>query len=241
MRHAARNASGDKTAMHAALPIGAPRRQDRSRSGRGEGWRGDSGTAGLSPLRSLQPAVGFLSNRRKACNGRIVSSKARAAGLPGPPYSAPRPHLSLVARCGAALLGLWLSTTVAGDPPGYRIENLAIPESLTGQPGDPARGERIVRDADRATCLICHALPIEGEPDPGNIGPPLHGVAKRYTAGELRLRLVDPKRLNPETVMPSYYARDGFHRVAPEYRGRSIYTASEIEDVIAYLLTLSTD
>jgi len=161
--------------------------------------------------------------------------------LPGPPSSAPRPHLSLVARCGAALLGLWLSTTVAGDPLGYRVENLAIPESLTGRPGDPARGERIVRDPDKATCLICHAMPIEGEPDPGNIGPPLRGVAERYTAGELRLRLVDPKRLNPETVMPSYYARDGFHRVAPEYRGHSIYTASEIEDVIAYLLTLSTD
>ena len=197
--------------------------------------------AGISPPRSFQPAVCFLSTQRNACNGRIVSSKARAAGLSGPPSSAPRPHLSLVARCGAALLGLWLSTTVADDPPGYRVENLAIPESLTGQPGDPTRGERIVRDPDRATCLICHALPIEEEPDPGNIGPPLHGIAKRYTASELRLRLVDPKRLNPETVMPSYYARDGLHRVAFEYRGRSIYTASEIEDVIAYLLTLTTD
>ena len=138
-----------------------------------------------------------------------------------------------------ALLLLGLSAAAAGDPPAYRVESFAIPESLTGQPGDPARGERIIRDPERASCLICHAMPLEGEPDPGNIGPPLDGVASRYTAGELRLRLVDPKRLNPETVMPSYYARDGLHRVAPEYRGRSIYSAGEIEDVIAYLLTLT--
>lgn len=141
-------------------------------------------------------------------------------------------------RFASLLLLLWTSAAADEGPTGYRITNFAIPESLTGRPGDPARGERIVRDPNRATCLICHAIPIEGEPDPGNIGPPLDGVASRYTAGELRLRLVDPKRLNPETVMPSYFARQGFHRVAPEYRGRSIYTASELEDVIAYLLTL---
>ena len=142
-------------------------------------------------------------------------------------------------RFAALLLLLGISAAAAEDPPDHRVESFAIPESLTGRAGDPASGERIVRDPDRATCLICHAMPIEGEPDPGNIGPPLHGVASRYTAGELRLRLVDPKRLNPETVMPSYYARDGLHRVAPGYQGRSIYTASELEDVLAYLLTLT--
>ena len=159
---------------------------------------------------------------------------ARNAGLPGL-------CLSLVATAAAAVAvaATATATGAADEPPGYRVENLAIPASLTGRAGDPVRGERIVRDPDRATCLICHAMPIEGEPDPGNIGPALHGVASRYTAGELRLRLVDPKRLNPETVMPSYFARDGLHRVAPEYRGRSILSAGELEDVVAYLLTLT--
>ena len=157
-----------------------------------------------------------------------------------PPSRLRRPGLPFAVRWGAALLGLWLSAA-ADELPGYRVENLAIPESLTGRAGDPSRGERIVRDPDRATCLICHAVPIEGEPDPGNIGPVLHGVASRYTAGELRLRLVEPKRLNPDTVMPSYYARDGLHRVAPEYRDRPIYSARDIEDVVAYLLTLTVD
>ena len=154
-------------------------------------------------------------------------------------FSPPVP--ACTARWTAALLGLWISVATAEEPAGYRIESFAIPESLTGRPGDPAQGERIVRDPDKATCLICHALPIDGEPDPGNIGPPLDDVASRYTAGELRLRLVEPKRLNPETVMPSYYARDGLHRVAPEYQGRSIYNASEVEDVVAYLLTLTAE
>ena len=190
-------------------------------------------------MRASFPAHPFQPTARSHPARRM--SRNRGAGSPAPVNHSRRPHPPSAARWSLALLILGLSATAADDLPSYRVENLAIPESLTGRPGDPARGERIVRDPDRATCLICHAMPIEGEPDPGNIGPPLHGVAGRYTAGELRLRLVDPKHLNPETVMPSYYARDGLHRVAPEYRGRSIYSASEIEDVIAYLLTLSAE
>lgn len=127
------------------------------------------------------------------------------------------------------------------EPFDYEIVDFSIPHSLTGASGDPARGERIVRDADNATCLICHAVPIVGEPDPGNIGPPLDGVGSRYTAGELRLRLVAPQLLNSETVMPSYYRSDGLHRVASEFEGKTVYDASEIEDVIAYLMTLTVD
>ena len=99
-------------------------------------------------------------------------------------------------------------------------------------------GERIVRDADNPTCLICHPLPIPGEPDPGNIGPSLRGVGSRYSAGQLRLRLVDPKLLNADTAVPSYYKVDGLHEVAPEYQGKAIYSARDVEDVVAYLLTL---
>ena len=120
----------------------------------------------------------------------------------------------------------------------YRIEGLEIPDPLTSTPGDPERGKRVVRAAN-ATCLICHAIPIPEEPDPGNIGPPLAGVGSRYTAAELRLRLVDPKVINPDTPMPSYYKVQGLHRVSNEYRAEPIYSAQDIEDVIAYLLTLT--
>ena len=128
--------------------------------------------------------------------------------------------------------------TVMDGAQKYVVEDLEIRRSLTGSPGNPMRGEQLVRDTDRATCLICHDMPIEGEPDPGNIGPPLAGVALRYSAGELRLRLVDPKLFNPDTIMPSYFRLDDLYRVAQEYRNRSIYSAQDIEDVVAYLLTL---
>ena len=143
----------------------------------------------------------------------------------------------LAALSGSCLL-LEPGNPAADEAAGYRVVDLSVPESLTGRPGDRLRGERIVRDADNATCLICHAIPLPNEPDPGNLGPPLKGVGSRYTAGELRLRLIDPKIVNPDTVMPSYYKREGLRRVAPEYRNQSIYSAEDIEDVIAFLLTL---
>ncbi|MCY4541029.1 MAG: sulfur oxidation c-type cytochrome SoxX [Rhodobacteraceae bacterium] len=129
-------------------------------------------------------------------------------------------------------------TVIADNALSYVVEDLEIKLPLADVPGDPVRGELLVRDASRATCLICHDVPIEGEPDPGNIGPPLAGVALRYTAGELRLRLVDPKQFNPDTIMPSYLRTSDLYEVAQEYRDQSIYSAQDVEDVVAYLLTL---
>ena len=120
----------------------------------------------------------------------------------------------------------------------YRIVNGAILEPLTDQPGDAERGRRIVLDRDGGDCLICHAMPLPQRQFHGTIGPPLDGVGGRYAAGGLRLRLVDPKALNPDTIMPAYYRVEGFHRVHERYRGKPILTAQQIEDVVAYLLTL---
>jgi sulfur-oxidizing protein SoxX len=124
------------------------------------------------------------------------------------------------------------------EPVPYVIEDLAVNTPLTDTPGDSARGREIVRDAANATCLICHAMPIPEEPDHGDIGPPLAGVASRYGEGELRLRLIDPQKINPDSVMPGYYKLEGLHRVDIPYVGKTIYTAQQIEDVLAYLLTL---
>jgi L-cysteine S-thiosulfotransferase len=127
-----------------------------------------------------------------------------------------------------------------GSLVGYRIINGAIPEPLTDQPGDVERGWRIVLDRDRGDCVICHAMPLPQRQFHGSIGPPLDGVGARYSAGELRLRLVDPKRLNPDTIMPAYHRVDGLQRVHERYRGKPILTAPQIEDVVAYLLTLQS-
>jgi L-cysteine S-thiosulfotransferase len=121
---------------------------------------------------------------------------------------------------------------------GYRIINGAIPEPLTDQPGDAERGRRIVLDREGGDCVICHAMPLPQRQFHGTIGPPLDGVGGRYPAGELRLRLVDSKALNPDTIMPAYYRVEGLHRVDERYRGKPILTVQQIEDVVAYLLTL---
>jgi L-cysteine S-thiosulfotransferase len=112
---------------------------------------------------------------------------------------------------------------------------------LTDQPGDPARGREIMLDPGRGNCLICHPMPIPEVEFQGDVGPDLAGVGNRYDPGEVRLRVVDPKRLNSASVMPAYHRAEGLHRVLKEYRGKPILTAQEVEDVVAYLMTLKED
>lgn len=120
----------------------------------------------------------------------------------------------------------------------YVVRDGAIPKSLTGAAGNPAEGAKIAIDRSLGNCMSCHAVGLPNEPFPGNLGPDLAGIGSRSTAGELRLRLVDPKRLNAGTSMPAFYKVDGLNRVAAQYIGKSILTAAQIEDVIAYLMTL---
>ena len=152
------------------------------------------------------------------------------------------PHRSVgCAAVSALILAIagWSATPATGQPvSAYEVVDMAIPEPLTDVVGNPGRGRQIVRDINRATCLICHSMPIPEEPDHGNIGPPLHGVGSRLSPGELRLRLVDSQQINPDTIMPSYHRVDGFERVLGEFAGRPIYTAQQIEDVVAYLSSL---
>lgn len=119
----------------------------------------------------------------------------------------------------------------------YRIEADAIHAPLGPTTGDPARGREVMTGRD-ANCLLCHAVPETGVRFMGDIAPPLSGVGARLSEGQLRLRIVDQSRLNPDTVMPSYYKIDGLVRVAPVYRGKPVLTAQQIEDVVAYLQTL---
>jgi len=123
----------------------------------------------------------------------------------------------------------------------YTVVGDAIPASLTGAPGDPARGRAVVASRQTGLCLLCHSAPLPEEKFQGTIGPDLNGAGSRYTEGQLRLRIVDSSLLDPGTIMPSYYRLDGLDRVAPAFRGKTVLTADEIEDVVAFLMTLRDD
>jgi len=132
-----------------------------------------------------------------------------------------------------------VSYAVAASPAleTYRVEGDAIDAPLGALSGDPLRGRAVVSGRD-ANCLLCHAVPETGARFMGDIAPSLSGVGSRFSDGQLRLRIVDQSRLNPDTVMPSYYKIEGLVRVAPAYRGKPVLTVQQIEDVVAYLKTL---
>jgi sulfur-oxidizing protein SoxX len=108
---------------------------------------------------------------------------------------------------------------------------------LTDQPGRADMGQAVFNDREKGHCLLCHQLSASSEPFQGTIGPSLDGVASRLTRAEIRYRIVDQSRSNPETVMPAYYRTDKLTQVAKAYRGKTVLTAQEIEDLIAYLAT----
>jgi len=90
----------------------------------------------------------------------------------------------------------------------------------------------------QSTCLLCHSGPFPEEKFQGTLAPDLRGSGARWSEGQLRLRLVDAAKFNAETIMPSYYRIDGLNRVLPAFRGKPILTAEQIEDVVAFLMTL---
>jgi sulfur-oxidizing protein SoxX len=121
------------------------------------------------------------------------------------------------------------------------VTNDAVAQSLTGRAGDAARGRAIIIDRQKGFCLRCHSGPFNEEPLQGNLAPSLEGAGSRWNEGQLRLRLMDNKRVNPESIMPAYHRIEGLNRVAPAWRDRPILSASEIEDVLAFLMRLTAE
>lgn len=109
--------------------------------------------------------------------------------------------------------------------------------SLTGCAGDPVRGKQVVLARGDGSCLLCHAVPDADRPS-GNVGPSLAGVGARLSVAEMRLRIVDPTKFNAESVMPPYGRAAGLYAVAPQYRGKPLLSEREIDDAVAFLLTL---
>jgi len=145
------------------------------------------------------------------------------------PYPVERAGLAIwLMLSGCASNGLQSDfTIIAGE----------IRTPLTASAPDPERGRKILVSRE-SNCILCHAAPETGERFFGNLAPPLSGVGSRLTAAAMRARIVDPQYFNRESIMPAYYRVQGLTRVAENLRGKPVLSAGQIEDVIAYLLTL---
>lgn len=104
--------------------------------------------------------------------------------------------------------------------------------------GDPEKGRAIVANRQLGLCLLCHSGPFPEERFQGNLAPDLRGVGARMTEEQIRQRLIDPARFNPKTIMPAYSRTEGLTRVAPSLRDKTLLSKEQIEDVVAYLVTL---
>ena len=146
-----------------------------------------------------------------------------------------------------AAFAVWLTIAAAAweargadstPPSALTVVADGIPDPIAASPGDAARGRVLMLARDPANCLLCHAIPDPAVRFAGDIGPSLAGVGGRLSIAQLRLRVADIVRLNPATIMPSYYRVDGLSLVASAYRGKPILTPADVEDVVAYLATL---
>ena len=140
-----------------------------------------------------------------------------------------------------AVIGLAVAGTIATGAQTAHSEitivDESIPQSLTGKPGNAENGKKVIINRKKGNCLACHVMPIPDQQFHGLTGTDLHGVASRMEVAELRMRIVDPKVVNPDTMMPSFH-KTGQHRVLKKFQGKTILSAQEVEDVIAYLMLL---
>jgi L-cysteine S-thiosulfotransferase len=144
----------------------------------------------------------------------------------------------IIARVLAAAAIMLLVSNARAELVHYQIVGDAIPQSLTGAKGDAARGRAIVANHNTGLCLLCHSGPFPEDKFQGNLAPDLAGAGARSSEGQLRLRIVDASRLNPDTIMPPFYRTDHLIRVPQEYRDKPVLSAVDVEDVVAYLMTL---
>ena len=151
-----------------------------------------------------------------------------------------------LASLGIQIIGAWLAAAAVAALPcaasaselrAYAVVGDAIPQSLTGLPGDVTRGRALAVDRT-STCILCHGGPFPEQKFQGDLAPDLGGAGSRWSEGQLRLRLVDASRLNAATIMPSYYRVEGLDRVGAAWRGKPILSAEQIEDIVAYLVSL---
>jgi L-cysteine S-thiosulfotransferase len=141
-------------------------------------------------------------------------------------------------RVAVAIALIATAGTTNAQVAAYKVVDDGIPQALTTAPGDIVRGRALVANRYQSMCLLCHQAPIAEEKFQGDISTNLAGAGARWSAAQLRLRIVDARRLNPQSVMPAYHRVEGLNRVAKASAGKPIFDAQQVEDVVAYLVSL---
>jgi sulfur-oxidizing protein SoxX len=182
----------------------------------------ESSRIGVDALQSRVWRDRVLSGRKAGSALIVVACLTGVSGATRP----------VSAATGLAAPGLSAGSSAGSD---------RIDEALEGLRGDPARGRAIVADRTRGLCLLCHSGPFPEERQQGNLAPDLAGAGSRWSTAQLRARIVDSRRVNPQSIMPAYHRTEGLERVAPAFRDRPILDAQQVEDVVAYLTTLRNE
>jgi sulfur-oxidizing protein SoxX len=141
-------------------------------------------------------------------------------------------------HAAAALLAACAVAPAGAQAVAYAVQGDAILEPLGGLAGDAARGRAVVANRQVGLCLLCHGAPVPEERFQGNLAPDLAGVGARLTVAQLRLRVADPRRLNPDSFMPAFHGGPPPTRAGAAWAGKPILSAQQVEDVVAYLATL---
>ena len=144
--------------------------------------------------------------------------------------------VGIVATVVAATAAASLVSAANASPPVAGGDGIF--ESLTGVAGDAAKGRTIVATRQVGLCLLCHTGPVPEEKFQGSLAPDLAGAGARLNVAQLRLRMVDSRKINPSSIMPAYFRSEGLTRVGTQWQGKTILSAQQVEDVVAYLATL---
>lgn len=170
-------------------------------------------------------------------NARGLLSTGLARRDAAPPRCPSATHAAGRRRARLTLACLLLPLTMHVGKAGATIGD-TMPAPAGVRPGDPQVGRAIVTDRQLGFCLLCHSGPFPEVRQQGNLAPSLAGAAGRWTTEQLRLRITDNRRLNPDSIMPSYGVADQAPMIAVRQRGVPLLTAQQIEDITAFLATL---
>jgi len=148
----------------------------------------------------------------------------------------------IITVCGAVVMAWSAGVAIAGvtKPGDVKFDDTKVTAPLTTEAGDAAKGKLLFSNRKKGNCLACHVnKDLADKPFHGEIGPPLDGVASRYSTSEMRGILINAKvALSDETIMPGFYKVDAGARVAKKFKGKTILSAQQVEDILAYLQTL---